>query len=339
MPNPWDDPREEARQLLDMMSKRFSGGFDSTRRLLLGIGAVAGALLIALTSFYTVQPQEQAVVLRLGRYTSTEGPGLHFKLPFGVDQAVKVKTEVVHQEEFGSRRMEGEREDFEGAFNRESLMLTGDLNVADVRWVVHYKVADPRKFLFNTREVNKNLRDVSQSVLRRVVGDRTVSDVLTLGRVEIADDAQRLTQEVLDRYGMGVRIVAVKLQDVNPPLPVRPAFNEVNAAKQDQEKAINQAESEYNKVIPEAGGKAEQSIRDTEGYATAVVKRAKGEAERFSQVLAAYRTAPRPTRTRLYLETIEDVYSRFKEMTIVDKGVEGLLPVFTRPTDKGDQGR
>jgi membrane protease subunit HflK len=204
--------------------------------------------------------------------------------------------------------------------------------VANVEWIMQYQISDPKKYLFNTREVTKNMRDVSQSVLRRVVGDRAVTDVLTVGRVEIAEEAHRLTQEVLDRYDIGIRIVTVKLQDVNPPENVRPAFNDVNSAKQEQEQAINNAEQEYNRVIPEARGKAEQSIRDAEGYATAAVNRAEGEAKRFRSILQAYQSAPTVTRTRLYLETMEELYSRFKSLTIVDKGVQGLLPVFQQKT-------
>ncbi|OIO09780.1 MAG: HflK protein [Elusimicrobia bacterium CG1_02_63_36] len=169
-------------------------------------------------------------------------------------------------------------------------------------------------------------------MVRRVIGDRRVGEVLTTGRVAIAEEAQRLMQEVLDRYAMGVRIVTLKLQDVNPPESVRPAFNEVNAAKQEQEKVINQAEREYNKVIPEARGKADETVSKAEGEAERVVNTAKGDAARFENVLREYRKAPAITRTRLYLETLEDIYSRFSEITIVDKGVKGVLPVFDNPT-------
>lgn len=322
MPQPWEDPNEQFKDILKDLSKKFEGGpgFDfSSVWKIVGLFAL---ILAGFSSTYTVEPSEEAVILRFGRYVSTEPPGLHFKLPF-VDRAVKVRTKIILQEEFGFRSGGGA-----GSLQEESLTLTGDLNVADVEWIVQYQISDPKKFLFNTREVLKNLRDVSQSVMRRVVGDRTVNELLTTGRVEIADEAHRLTQEVLDRYDIGLRIVTVKLQNVNPPEPVKPAFNEVNAAKQEQEKAINMAEREYNKVIPEARGKAEQQVSDAEGYATAVVNRAEGEAQRFRAVLAAYRTAPSVTKTRLYNETMEELYGRFKTLTIVDKGVSGLLPVF-----------
>ncbi|MBI4677419.1 MAG: FtsH protease activity modulator HflK [Elusimicrobia bacterium] len=336
MPEPWEVPREEARDLMRALSEKFGDGSRFKGLFLWAIAAAVGALFL-FSSVYTVEPSEEAVILRFGRFVSTEPPGLHFKLPF-MDRAIKVKTKIILQEEFGFRsanRVEREGADYTNkALREESLTLTGDLNVGDVEWIVQYQISDPKKFLFNTREVLKNLRDVSQSVMRRVVGDRTVNEVLTTGRVEIADEAHRLTQEVLDRYDIGLRIVTVKLQNVNPPEPVKPAFNEVNAAKQEQEQVINQAEREYNKVIPEARGKAEQAIRDAEGYATAAVNRAEGDAARFRSMLAAYRTAPAVTRTRLYLETMEELYGRFKALTIVDKGVQGLLPVFPQ---KGQQ--
>jgi membrane protease subunit HflK len=335
MPEPWEDPQEEIRELLDSLQEKLKSGI-MPAKLLLGVIGFVVFLLAGLSSFYTVEPEEKAVVMRFGRYVATSGPGLHFRLPFGVDQVLKIPTERILHENFGFREHAGTSREATRA-EQESLMLTGDLNVADVEWVVQYKISDPKKFLFNARDVRKNLRDISQSVLRRVVGDRTVSEVLTTGRTEIAAEAQRLTQEVLDRYDVGVQVMAVQLQDVNPPQAVRPAFNDVNSAKQEQEKVINEAEREYNKVIPDARGKAEQVVRNAEGYAARVVNRAKGDADRFRNVLRAYRTAPAITRTRLYLETIEEIYGRFHEMTIVDKGVKGLLPVFTPQQNAGRQ--
>ncbi|MFC1522639.1 FtsH protease activity modulator HflK [Elusimicrobiota bacterium] len=321
----------------DLLKQVMGGGYKGNK-LPKGIFSyIFGGLALALvasTSYYTVQPQEEAVILRFGRYVSTASPGLHFKLPFGIDRAIKVKTKVILQEEFGFRSSGSKRSQSSygsEVFEKESLTLTGDLNVADVEWIVQYQISEPQKYLFNVRDVLKNIRDVSQSMMRRVVGDRLVSDVLTVGRIEIATEAQVLTQEVLDRYDMGIRIVAVKLQDVNPPEQVKPAFNEVNAAKQEQEKVINQAEEYYNKIIPEARGKAEQAIQDAEGYASALINTAKGDAQRFDDMRKAYQKSPQITRTRLYLETMEELYSRFQELTIVDAGVKGILPVFTAP--------
>ncbi len=319
---------------LDDLAAEFQKYFQSIREnlqyLLLGVG-VLGVLWGIYTSFYTVQPSEEAVVIRFGRYQRTTTPGLHFKLPFGIEDAVKVRTKLVLQEEFGFRTSgtDGNVSSYQkDNFARESLMLTGDLNVADVEWIVQYQISDPQKFLFRAQDPRRNIRDVSEAIMRRVVGDRTVNEVLTTGRVEIATEAQRMTQEVLDMYDIGIRVVTVKLQDVNPPDLVKPSFNEVNAAKQEQEKAINMAEEAYNKVVPEARGMAEETISEAEGFASAVVNRAKGDSERFTATLKEYRRAPEVTRTRMYLETMEELFSRLDKMTIVDDRVKGVLPIF-----------
>lgn len=317
-------------------SSKNSGGSGSSFS---GIALIIGAILIlvaAFTSYYTVQPDEQAVVLRLGNYHTTSSPGLHFKLPFGVDQAIKVKTTRVLQEEFGFRTesVRSQRTRYsEKNFDDESLMVTGDLNVAEVEWIVQFQIGDPQKFLFETKDPIQNVRDVSEAVMRRTVGDRLVNEVLTVGRAQIAIEAKEHMQEVLDQYGTGIRIVSVELQDVNPPDKVKPSFNEVNAAKQQQEQDINKAEREYNKVIPEARGKAEQRISQAEGYATALVNRSKGDANKFRQILAAYRKAPKVTRDRLYLEAMEDIMKRFNQLTVVDGELKGLLPVFQKKKD------
>jgi modulator of FtsH protease HflK len=299
--------------------------------IVLGLGAY--------TSFYTVQPSEEAVVTRLGRYDRTTSPGLHFLLPFGIEKASIVRTKLVLQEEFGFRTRDVRnnvtsysKDDFE----KESLMLTGDLNVADVEWIVQYQISDPQKYLFAAQDPRRNIRDVSEAIMRRVVGDRIVNEVLTTGRVEIATEAQKLTQEVLDKYDIGIRVITVKLQDVNPPDLVKPSFNEVNAAKQEQEKAINMAEEVYNKIIPEARGKAEETISNAEGYASAAVNRARGDAERFLLTLKEYRQAPEITRTRIYIETMQELFTRFENLTIVDDKIKGLIPVYGQDMNMGN---
>lgn len=283
------------------------------------------------TSFYTIQPDEEGVVLRFGRYSSTSMPGLHLKLPFGIDQTTKVKTKLILQEEFGFRTqsVSGRRTSYnESGLGGESLMLTGDLNVADVEWITQFQIAEPQKFLFNIRDPIRNIRDISEAVMRRVVGDRLVNDVLTVGRTEIAAEAKTLTQDIFDTYDMGVRVVSIKLQDVNPPGPVKPSFNTVNEAKQEQEQAINQAEKHYNKIIPEARGRAEQKVAEAEGFAAAILNRAKGDAERFGAMLTSYQKAPQVTRDRMYIETLEKVLARLNTITVVDPEVKGLLPIF-----------
>lgn len=286
------------------------------------------------TSFYTVQPDEEAVIIRFGRYLGTSQPGLHFKLPLGVDEVTLVKTKRVLQQEFGFRTAttsKDRRTTYDQKnYDRESLMLTGDLNVADVEWVVQYQISDPFKYLFQTSTPERNIRDVSESIMRRVVGDRLVTDVLTTGRVEIASEAQKLMQDILDNYDLGVKIVTVKLQDVNPPDFVKKSFNEVNAAKQEQEKVINQAEESYNRVIPEARGKAEKLVSEAEGFAKAQVNRAEGDADKFLAILKEYKRAPRITRKRIYLETMSVILKKVDDITIVDDAVKGVLPVFSK---------
>lgn len=292
---------------------------------------IAIVLILGKTSFYTVDPDEEAIIIRFGKYTGTYPPGLHFKLPFGVDKAILVKTKRVLQEEFGFRTSDvsSRRTTYsKSEYDDESLMLTGDLNVADVEWVVQYQISDPFKFLFQTGNPNQNIKDVSESIMRRVVGDRLVTEVLTTGRVEIASEAQILMQEILDKYDMGVKIVTVKLQDVNPPEVVKKSFNEVNEAKQEQEKVINQAEEAYNKVVPEARGRAEQMISEAEGYAEALVNKAKGDADKFNAVWVEYKKAPEITKKRIYIDTMEEMFRKFENITLVDPQVKGLLPIF-----------
>ncbi len=297
------------------------------------------ALLVigGLTSYYTVEPDEEAVVIRFGKYIKTSPPGLHFKAPLGIDKVIKVKTKIVHQAEFGFRtsNTHTRRTTYSNSnFENESLMLTGDLNVAEVQWVVQFQISDPFKFLFQTSEPVQNIRDVSESIMRRVVGDKLVTDVLTTGRVEIASNAKVLMQEVLDKYDMGVSVKSIKLQDVNPPKVVQASFNDVNSAKQEQEKMINQAEEAYNKVIPEAKGKANKLISEAEGFAEATVNRAHGDADRFTALYLEYRKAPSITRKRIYLETMEDLFGKMSDITIIDSKVKGLLPIYNQTQGK-----
>ncbi len=282
----------------------------------------------ALSSFYQVETTQKGVITRLGAFYDIADEGLHLKLPFGIDQVYKVEVTRIHEEQFGFRK-DG-RKLSAPQLNKESLMLTGDLKLAVVEWIVQYQVHDARKFLFNAVGVSTNIRDISISVMRRVVGDKLVSDVLTVDRVSIAEAARRLTQETLDRFDMGVTITNLNLQNVNPPESVRDAFNEVNVARQEKDQLINQAKGAYNKVIPEAGGKALSMVAEAEAYAVNIVNKAKGDAEKFKTVLTAYRTAPEITRRRLYLDTMEEVFSQADRFTIVDPDVKGLIPIYAR---------
>jgi membrane protease subunit HflK len=271
-----------------------------------------------------VQPEERAVVKRFGAVYGITDPGLHFKLPFGIDAVQKVATERVLKEEFGFRTVDVNSRQrtrvSEQDFLDESLMLTGDLNIIRVEWVVQYRIADPIKYLYGMREPTRTLRDLSESVMRRVVGNRIGSEVLTIGRVEIANDAREEIQTAMDQYDNGLHIITVELQDVVPPQRVQPAFNEVNEARQELERMVNEANRELNQTIPRAEGTANRVIAEAEGYATERVNRALGETARFSAVLAEYRNAPEVTRSRMYLETLHGALPRVGSVVVMKDG-------------------
>lgn len=289
----------------------------------LGIGFVS-------STYYTVQPEERAVVKRFGKVIDIADPGLHFKLPFGIDSVEFVATERVLKQEFGFRTAGstgGRTQYSEAEYPDESLMLSGDLNIVDVEWVVQYRIADPMKFLYGMRDPTRALRDISESVMRRAVGNRLGSEVLTTARVEISNLARDEIQEAMDKYGTGIHVVTVELQDVVPPKAVQPAFNEVNEARQERERMINEATKQANQVIPRAQGEANRTIAEAEGYATERVNDALGETARFRAILAEYRAAPEVTRTRMYLETIDQVLPRIGAIVVVQDGQASPLPL------------
>jgi membrane protease subunit HflK len=299
------------------------------------------ALALLFTAFYTVDPEEVGVVMRFGKFVTTTDPGLHFKLPFGIDRVFKVPVQRQLKQEFGFRTVEaGVRSQFRKV-ESESNMLSGDLNAAIVEWVVQYRVDDPYNFLFRVREVEMTLGDLSEAVMRLVVGDRTVDEVLTVGRQEVADLVEQTLQELCNQYETGIKIEQVVLQDVTPPDPVKPSFNGVNQAEQERETLINQAQSNYNKVIFRAQGEAKQTIEEAEGYAIDRVNRAEGEAERFSALYGEYRKAPEVTRKRMYLETLNQVLPALGDKFIVDDDLRGILPLLNlqNPTSRpaGDE--
>jgi len=299
----------------------------------IGLVIVAIALLVlAYTGYYQVEPEEVALVTRLGKYMYTAQPGPHFKLPFGVDAAIKVPVQRQLKEEFGFRTTRTDvrseyAESDEGA-DQESRMLTGDLNVADVEWIVQYKIRDPYQYVFRIRDVRGTLRDVSESVMRKVVGDHSVTEVLTVGREAIQALAKEELQQLCNRYQMGIEVLQLVLQDVNPPEAVRESFNEVNQAIQERERAINQAWAAYNAVVPEAKGKAEQQIQNAEGYATERVNNAQGDVQRFVALQTEYQKAPAVTRSRLYLEAMGEVLPKARRRIFIDDKVQGVLPLF-----------
>ena len=281
------------------------------------------------TSVYTVPEDSKAVVLRFGEGIRREEPGLHFKLPFGIEKHYPVPVKRIFKEEFGFRTLKASvTTQYDSRdYPSESLMLTGDLNIADVEWVVQYKILDPRQYMFAIRDPQQALRDLSESVMRLVVGDQTATQVLTVGRSEITSEVEQKLQDLLNLYKTGLRVESVTLQDVNPPEMVKPAFNSVNEAKQEKEKLINQAREERNTTVPEAIGLAKQKVTEAEGYALKRVNQAQGDADRFISILNAYKSAKEVTRQRLYLETMTEVLPAVEEVYVIDGKSNTPLPI------------
>ena len=299
-------------------------------------------LLVIVTGLYSIGADEVGVVLRFGKYVRSTDPGLHLKVPFGIETVRKVKVKKVFKQEFGFRTIKaGIKTQYSSkSYLEESIMLTGDLNVADVEWSVQFRVKDPYNFLFKIKDPEETLRAMSEAVVRKIVGDRSVTEILTLGRIDIAKDAEIGLQELLDSFESGIQIVTVQLQNVNPPEPVRPAFNEVNRAKQDKSTMINEAWEDYNKRIPRARGEAEQMIAEAEGYALKRVNQALGDVSLFNQIYKEYRLAPDVTRRRLYLETMSEILPRMEEIYIVDEDQKSILPLLEIGKDrKGGDGK
>lgn len=300
------------------------------RRLIFLLAVLAFGGVLFGTLVYTVEPDGRAVVKRFGEVIDIAEPGLHFKLPFGIDTATFVPTERVLKEEFGFRTLEADRRSAyqsDDALLTESLMLTGDLNVIDVQWVVQYRIADPDRYLHKVRRQTDTIRDASEAVMRRIVGNRIASDVLTVGRVSIAESVKVALQGILEDYDMGVRLVAVELQDVTPPDTVKPAFNEVNEARQERERLINEAEKRRNTVTPRASGEAKQVVAEANAYRTQKVNAARGEAARFTSVLTEYARAPKVTRRRLFLETIDEVLPKANIVVSEEGASQSALPL------------
>ncbi len=302
-----------------------------------GVGILVLAILFS--SIFTVNPEEVGIILRFGKFTRTVSPGLNFKLPLGIETVTKVPVERQLKQEFGFRTQEAGVRSTYGRrdYQQESLMLTGDLNAAEVEWIVQFRIADPYKFLFKVRNAVTTFRDMNEALMREVVGDRSVNEVLTVGRVEIANTVTERLQALCDQYEMGIKVDQVVLQDVNPPDSVKPAFNEVNEAQQERERLINQARSEYNKVIPKARGDAARVIEESRGYAVERVNQARGEAAKFNSVFREYSKAPEVTRQRIYLETLNEVLPRVGRKLIVDEKTAGILPLIQLGKEGGKE--
>jgi len=326
---------EDAIRKLQAQTKQLLPGGGG--RGLIAFAAVALVGLCAWTAAYTVPSDSVAVIQRFGKYLVEVPPGLHFKLPLGIDVATIVPVKRQLKQEFGFATPGG-TDPYQNPGRRdgkrETEMVTGDLNAALVEWVVQYRISDPRKFLFEVREPSETLRYVSESVMREVVGDRTVDEVITIGRQEIESEALVKMQALSTKYAMGISIDQVQLKNINPPGPVQESFNEVNQAQQEKEKLINEARRDYNKVIPLAEGEKDQRVREADGYRLKRINEAEGDAARFRALLAEYVKAPEVTRRRIYIETLQDVMPGIRSTIIVDGQTRSILPLLDLTAEK-----
>jgi modulator of FtsH protease HflK len=334
-PKPGSDIADLVRQGQDRLKQIMPSG-NLRPAIAFAVFALVG--LGAWTAYYTVPSDSVAVVQRFGKYLKNVPPGLHFKLPLGVDVATIVPVKRQLKQEFGFATP-GATDPFQTSRDgrRETQMVTGDLNAALVEWVIQYRISDPVKFLFDVREPRGTLRDVSESVMREVVGDRTVDEVITIGRQEIEAEALTKMQALSTKYAMGISIDQVQLKNINPPEPVQGSFNEVNQAQQEKEKLINEARRDYNKVIPLAEGEKDQRIREADGYRLKRINEAEGDVARFNALLAEYIKAPVVTRRRIYLETLQEVMPGIRSKIIVDEQTRGILPFLNLDSQKGER--
>ncbi len=311
----------------DVTPAQFPRGL--TPRAVIIVLVVIVAIVLAFSSFFVVDQKEQAVVLLFGRFSRMVEPGLNFKLPFGIERNFNVPTQLVLKQEFGFRTIRPGATTLysERDFPEESLMLTGDLNIVDVEWIIQYQITDPVKWLFGVEDQNKTIRDISQSVVNQLVGDRAILDVLGQERANIERLAQEQMNELFDRYGLGIRVTTVKLQNIVPPEgTVQTAFEDVNKAIQDRSRLINEGKEAYNQAIPKAKGTAQQVVQEAEGYATERVNRARGDVARFTNVLQEYNRNPQVTRSRLYLEMFEEVFKDAQGTDLIDRNLRNFIP-------------
>ena len=306
-----------------------SSGQRITPKLMVGVLAFLFVAVMLISSIFIVDQKEEGVVLRFGKFNRLVEPGLHFKLPFGIERKYRVPTQMVLKEEFGFRTVKAGITTIyeERDFPNESIMLTGDLNIVDVEWIIQYRINDPVKWLFEVENPRKTIRDISQSVINLLIGDRAILDVIGAERANIETQGQEMMNYLFDRYGIGIRITTVKLQNIVPPKgSVQAAFEDVNKAIQDRSGLINEGKQAYNEAIPKAKGEAEQLVQQAEGYAIERVNRAEGDVARFLNVLSEYRKNPEVTRTRLYYEMFEEVFKEKEGTDLVDKNLSNFVP-------------
>ena len=283
-----------------------------------------------MSSFYVVDQTEQAVITRLGKYLKTEDAGLHLKLPFGLDKNYNVPVTVLQTEQFGFKTVKaGRNNEYKNNITDESSMLTGDLNIVDVEWIIQYKIVDPKQWLFGVYEKQQTIRDISRSVINELVGDRAILNIMSSERSSIEDNALVMMNDNFNQLGIGIKVNSVKLQNIVPPEGVQAAFEDVNKAIQDMNRFINEGKEAYNAEIPKAQGEADKQIQLAEGYAAERINMAKGDVARFNAVYEEYKNAPDVTKKRIYIETMEEIFGDGNKPTLIDSELDNVLPVKT----------
>ena len=309
------------------MGKAKKLNFKFTPAILITLLIIGVVIAGSFSSFFIVDETEQAVITRVGKYNRTVGPGLQFKFPFGLEKSYTVPVKVVQTEQFGFKTVKAGRDnEYRNNITSESTMLTGDLNIVDVEWIIQYRIVDPKQWLFGVMEKKQTIRDISRSAINTLVGDRAILAVMGTERSTIENQALEMMNENFKSLGLGINVIAVKLQNIVPPSGVQDAFEDVNKAIQDMNRFINEGEEAYNAEIPKTQGEADKLVQIAEGYAAERVNRAKGDAARFNLVYDEYRKAPRVTKDRIYLETMTEVFGENKP-TVIDGKLNNVLPV------------
>lgn len=297
-------------------------------KLILTIIILVVVAIAGFTSFYVVDETEQAVITRLGKYITTTGPGLHWKLPFGLEKNYNVPVKIVQMEQFGFKTVKaGRNNEYKNNISSESTMLTGDLNIVNVEWIIQYKIENPRQWLFGVYEKENTIRDISRSVINTLVGDRAILDVMGKERSTIEELGLEMMNENFTQLGLGINVTAVKLQNIVPPEGVQEAYEDVNKATQDMNRFINEGQEAYNAEIPKAQGEADKQIQQAEGYAAERVNRAEGDVARYNAVYEEYKKSPKVTKERIYLETMDEIFGGETKPTIIDGELENLVPI------------
>jgi membrane protease subunit HflK len=294
---------------------------------LIVVAAVVVLIILVGTTFYIVDQAEEAVVTRFGKYLQINEPGIHFQLPFGIDDHYTINVKNVQTEEFGFKTVtRGYSPTYQNQ-TVESTMLTGDLNIIEVEWIIQYRIVDPKAWVFNVNDRKRTIRDVSRSAINMLVGDRGIMDIMGPSRSVIENEGIAFMNETFRGYGLGIDVIAVKLQNIDPPAGVQDAFDDVNKAEQDMNRLINEGQQVYNEEIPKARGERDSRIQIAKGYATERINNANGDVARFNSVYDEYRLAPEVTRQRLYYEMIEDVFKNDKDTVVIDRNLNNFLPL------------